>query len=91
NAKKGVRKSNQAPKYVKGFQLFDKVLYEEQECFVYGRRATGYFDIRLLDGEKVHAAISCEKLKPLETRKSLLIERRRHIPSTTLEVGVSSA
>ena len=74
--KGGYRKLNQAPKYVKGFQLFDKVLYNSQECFIFGRRSSGSFDIRLLDGTKLSAGVSYKKLKPLEKRKSYLIERR---------------
>ena len=48
--KGGIRKRNQAPYLVKGFRLFDKVLYQGQECFIFGRRSTGYMDLRLLDG-----------------------------------------
>ena len=73
--KGGIRKSNQAPKYVKGFQLFDKVLFDNQECFIFGRRSTGYFDLRLLDGTRIHKSASVKKLRLLETRKSYLIER----------------
>lgn len=85
--KGGYRKLNQAPKYVKGFQLFDKVRYNDTECFVFGRRSSGSFDIRLLDGTKIHAGISCKKLIPLEKRKSILIERRKAVPPTTEVVG----
>ena len=74
--KGGYRKLNQAPKYVKGFQLYDKVLYNNKECFIFGRRSSGSFDIRLLDGTKISAGISYKKLKLLEKRKSYLIERR---------------
>ena len=72
----GVRKRNQAPYIVKGFRLFDKVEYMGQECFVFGRRSSGYFDIRRLDGTKVHAGVSYKKLRLLETRHTILIERR---------------
>lgn len=41
--KGGIRKNNQAPYIVKGFRLWDKVRYDGQECFISGRRATGYF------------------------------------------------
>ena len=74
--KGGVRKSNQAPKEVYGFRLFDRVMYNGQECFVFGRRTSGYFDIRKLDGTKVHPAVSYKKLKLLEHSKSTLTERR---------------
>lgn len=80
--KGGTRKLNQAPYIVKGFRLFDKVKYSNQECFIFGRRSSGNFDIRLLDGTKVHAGINCKKLKLLEKRKSYLIERRMHSSPT---------
>lgn len=72
--KGGIRKANKSPRYVKGFQLFDKVLYQNQECFIFGRRATGNFDIRLLDGTKIHAGINCKKLTLVEKAKTLLIQ-----------------
>lgn len=81
--KRGYRKRNQAPYIVKGFRLFDKVLYNNQECFIFGRRSSGYFDLRKLDGTKIHASASCKKLKLLETRKTMLCERKLVIPSTT--------
>lgn len=74
--KGGYRKLNQAPKYVFGYQLFDKVLYNNQECFIFGRRSSGSFDVRLLDGTKLSAGVSYKKLSLLEKRKSYLIERR---------------
>ena len=74
--KGGYRKLNQAPKYVFGYQLFDKVLYNNQECFIFGRRSRGSFDVRLLDGTKLSAGVSYKKLSLLEKRKSYLIERR---------------
>lgn len=74
--KGGYRKLNQAPKYVFGYQLFDKVLYNNQECFIFGRRSSGSFDVRLLDGTKLSAGVSYKKFKLLEKRKSYLIERR---------------
>ena len=51
--KGGIRKSNQAAKYVKGFRLFDKVRYQGQECFIWGRRTSGSFLLRTLDGVMV--------------------------------------
>lgn len=80
--KGGYRKRNQAPYIVKGFRLFDKVVYNNQECFIFGRRSSGYFDLRKLDGTKIHASASYRKLKLLETRKLILCERRLAIPPT---------
>ena len=74
--KGGTRKLNKAPKYVFGFQLFDKIKYKDTECFIFGRRSSGSFDIRLLDGTKVHAGISYKKLELKEKRKTYLIEKK---------------
>ena len=80
-AKGGYRKLNQAPFTVKGFRLFDKVKYKNIECFVFGRRASGSFDIRLLDGTKISAGISCKKLSLISCRKNILIERKVAVSS----------
>ena len=74
--KGGYRKANQAPKYVFGYQLFDKVLCKGQEGFIFGRRASGSFDIRKLDGERISPGINYKKLRLLETRNTLLTERK---------------
>ena len=71
--KGGKRKLNQAPKYVFGYKLFDKVLCLGQEGFVFSRRSSGYFDIRKLNGERIHAGISYKKLKLLEHSNSMLV------------------
>ncbi|HDK7176562.1 TPA: HNH endonuclease [Clostridium botulinum] len=74
--KGGRRKLNQAQYLVKGFRLFDKVQYENKLYYIFGRRNSGFFDIRDLRGNKVNkGSISCKKLKLIETRKSLLCER----------------
>ncbi|MCI6906199.1 MAG: hypothetical protein MR830_04350, partial [Succinatimonas sp.] len=88
--KKGIRKLNQAPYEVKGFRLFDKVLYQGKIYFVFGRRQTGFFDIRDLSGNKVNkGSISCKKLQLLERAKHYLTEKRTAIPPRPTEVVVS--
>lgn len=78
--KGGIRKRNTAPYKVKGFRLFDKVTYEEKDYFVFGRRTSGFFDIRTLEGEKVNkGSINYKKIRLIETRKSYLIERRKQV------------
>ena len=73
--KGGMRKLNQAPKYVFGYQLFDKVkISDGKEGFIFGRRSSGSFDIRMLNGEKLSAGISYKKLKPLAKRTAILTE-----------------
>lgn len=76
NPRKGIRKRNQSDYLVKGFRLYDKVSYEDKECFIFGRRSSGYFDLRTLDGEYVHKSASYKKLRLLETRRTILTERR---------------
>lgn len=71
--KGGTRKLNQTPKYVFGYQLFDRVKCLGQEGFVFCRRSHGSFDIRKLNGEKIKSNINYKKLKHLECRKALLI------------------
>ncbi|WP_242939507.1 RNA-guided endonuclease IscB [Sulfobacillus thermosulfidooxidans] len=72
--KGGVRKANKSPSFVFGFQLFDKVRYNGQECFVFGRRLRGAFDLRLLDGTKITSGASHNKLTLLERASTLLIQ-----------------
>lgn len=71
--KGGYRKLNQAPYIVKGFRLFDKVKYQHKEYIIFGRRNSGFFDIRTLDGEKVNkGSISCKYLQLVEISKSYI-------------------
>lgn len=74
--KNGKKKLNQAPYIVKGYRLFDKVSVDGIECFIFGRRATGYFDLRKLNGDVISRSKSYKQLKLLQKRKGLLIERK---------------
>ena len=87
NPKKGARRANKAPRLVHGYQLFDKVLYEGQECFIFGRRSSGYFDLRKLDGTKVHVSANCKKLRLLKRANTLLQERREGNFSPTYAIA----
>ena len=75
--KGGIRKLNQAPYEIKGFRLFDKVQYHGETGFIFGRRATGYFDVRRLDGSRISAGVSCKKLRLIEKRRTYLTEIRK--------------
>lgn len=75
--KGGKRKANQSSYLVKGFRLFDKVRYDGQECFISGRRSSGYFDLRTLDGTVIHRSANWKDLQLVKTRKSFLFERRK--------------
>lgn len=76
----GYRKLNQAPYTVFGFRLWDKVIYKKEECFVQGRRSSGYFQLKRLDGSTVTPAVSYTKLRLVETEKHYITERRTAIP-----------
>ena len=75
--KGGIRKNNQAKYMVKGFRLFDIVRYDGKEYFIFGRRNSGFFDIRDLQGTKVNkGSVSCKKLRFVRTSNAYLTERR---------------
>ncbi|MDR1541138.1 MAG: hypothetical protein LBU32_24705 [Clostridiales bacterium] len=64
--------------YMHGYQLFDRVqMPGGQKGFIFGRRLSGSFDVRTLDGEKLSAGISHKKLKPLTGRASIPAEKRK--------------
>ena len=75
--KGGLRKRNQAPYEVKGFRLFDKVACKGEEAFIFGRRSSGSFYVRRLDGTRISAGISYKKLRLLEPRATYLTEFRK--------------
>lgn len=70
--KGGILKLNQAEYIVKGYRLFDKVIYDGQECFITGRRSTGYFVLKTIEYDKVHNSAKSKDLVLLETRGSFL-------------------
>lgn len=78
--KGGSRKRNQSPFEVFGYRLFDKVKCKDEIGFIFGRRASGSFDIRKLDGTKISAGISYKKLVLISKRKTYLTERRDAAP-----------
>lgn len=78
--KGGRKKLNQAPFLVKGFRLFDLVEYQKELYYIFGRRSSGSFDIRKLDGTKVNkGSINCKYLRLVHKRKSILIEKRMQV------------
>lgn len=86
--KGGKRQRNTASKEVHGFRLFDCVSYLGQVCFVFGRRSSGYFDLRLLDGTRIHASASYKHLTIVQKARTSLMERRGGIPPTAEPVGI---
>lgn len=76
----GKRQRHTAPKFVRGFRLFDAVRYQGEVCFIFGRRSSGYFDLRTLDGTKIHASASYKQLTQVQRASALLVERRAAFP-----------
>lgn len=74
--KGGIRKRNQAEYEVFRYRLFDKVLCKGQVGFIYGRRSSGGFNIRTIEGRSISANITYKKLKLLEPRHNYIVERR---------------
>lgn len=73
----GRKKLNQAPFLVKGYRLFDLVEYQKDLYYIFGRRDSGFFDIRKLDGTKVNkGSINCKHIRLVNIRKTLIIEKR---------------
>ena len=70
--KGGKKKNNQAPFEVFGFILFDKVLYNNEINFIYGRRKSGNFNIRDFNGENPKD-VSYKKLKLIRGKRHPII------------------
>ena len=82
---------NTAPRFIHGFQRYDKVLYDNTECFIFGRRSSGYFDLRTLDGTKVHASAKYSQCSLIQRAKTLLIQQGGWLLIPALKCGVSEA
>lgn len=87
--KGGVRKRNQSPYIINGFRRFDKVMYNDTECFITGKRTNGYFQLKTFDGTVISQGVSSKRLKLLEPIKGWLIDWRMAIPPQPKEVEVS--
>ena len=70
-SKGGVRKRNQSPYVELGFRLFDKVKCKGEVGFIFGRRLSGSFLVKSLDGRTLSAGISYKKLKLIGKRKRI--------------------
>ena len=78
--KGGYRKLNHAPYTVKGYRLFDKVRYQGQEAFIYGRRTSGSFSVKTFDGESLSNGVSFKKLLFQNISRTCLITKKRNVP-----------
>ena len=91
NLLKGGRwKRNQAPRDIKGFRLFDTVLYNNLPAYVHGRRSSGFFVIKDAEGRTISDSVSCKKLKLFRHTNSYLFNLKKRqcpIPPTDESVG----
>ena len=71
--KGGIRKSNQAEKFVKGFKLFDKVEFEGKKYYIHGRRNKGAFVLKTLSSETKEIVPS--KINFIKHQNGLIIEK----------------
>lgn len=71
--KGGIKRQNQSPFEVFGFRLFDRVMFENSYYFIFGRRKTGSFNIRDIDGKK-QKDVTYKKLK-LSRCKRFMIQK----------------
>lgn len=72
---------------VHGFRLWDKVLCNGKEGFITGRRTSGFFVVKQLNGTTLSAGISYKRLKLLEKGTNYITERWKAIP-LRLTLGV---
>ena len=93
--KGGRRKRNQAPREIKGFRLFDTVAFPRPvhngaAAYVHGRRTSGYFVIKDMDGNTVSDSISYKNLRLIRHSNKYMfntLKRNRPIPPTAEAVG----
>ena len=69
--KGGVKKPNQSSFEVFGFRLFDRVMFEGNYYFIFGRRKSGSFNIRDIDGGN-QRDITYKKLKLLRCKRFMI-------------------
>lgn len=69
--KGGVKKPNQSSFEVFGFRLFDRVMFEGNYYFIFGRRKSGSFNIRDIDGGN-QRDVTYKKLKLLRCKRFMI-------------------
>ena len=84
--KGGKRQRNQSPYIVNGFKRFDKVKYNGIECFITGKRSSGYFQLKKFDGTVIGQGV--RSTPPLRSTSSAHIERR-YATSASISSSVS--
>ncbi|NMG83521.1 MAG: HNH endonuclease [Methanosarcinales archaeon] len=74
NLLKGGRLKRNTVKEVKGFRRYDKVKYNNNECFIHGLRSSGYFGLRTITGDQIGASVNSKKLTLLKRAKGVIQE-----------------
>ena len=74
--KGGIRKRNQAEHMVKGFCLYDKVIFNGRKCFITGRRTSGSFMLKDIEWNKISDCAGYKRLRLIQRAGYTLIERR---------------
>lgn len=91
NLLKGGRwKRNQAPREINGFRLFDIVLYNNLPVYIHGRRSSGFFVIKDIEGKTLSNSVSYKSLKLKRHTNSYLFNLKKRqcpIPPTDESVG----
>ena len=87
--KGGKRRRNQSAYVVNGYRKNDKVQYKDINCFITGKRSSGYFQLKTFDGTVISQGVSSKKLKLIEPVKGWLIDEKLAIPHRPKEVSVS--
>lgn len=72
--KGGVRKNNQVSREVHGYRLMDSVVYAERNCFVNGRRQSGYFSLSDIAGHVLSGTVNYKHLTLISHNNSNIME-----------------
>ena len=76
NILKGNRRQlNQAPHLIFGYVLNDRVKFNGIECFVHARRSKGYFELKDIEGNRIHNSASVKKIKLISHENSIILKR----------------
>ena len=70
--KGGIRPPVILPKFIYGYQISDKVLCQGKVGFISGRRQSGSFAVKDINGDFIRRNITYKKLKLIEQRTSLM-------------------
>jgi HNH endonuclease. len=90
NPIKGGKRPVNTIKQAYGFKRFDKVEYQEKAYLILALRSSGFFSIGYITGEKVCDSVKYNKLRLIESAKTLMFERKMEgNPSHLIEERVS--